>query len=59
MVRFTHPCREGLGVLLLVAERARLDLGASLEPAEKNCAEEKSREEWFTASSAKKPRGFA
>jgi len=30
----THPCREGLGVLLLVAEGPGLDLGAGLEPAE-------------------------
>jgi len=32
MAVFTHPCGEGLGVLLLVAEGAGLGLGAGLEP---------------------------
>ena len=40
MAVFTHPCGEGLGVLLLVAEGAGLGLGAGLEPAEESSARE-------------------
>jgi len=40
MVVFTHPCREGFGVLLLVAEGAGLGLGAGLEPAEESSVAE-------------------
>ena len=41
MAVFTHPCGEGLGVLLLlVAEGAGLGLGAGLEPAEESSVAE-------------------